>query len=602
MKTLFLLFAAAFSSFYAAAQNLTFFDSNSSVDKWAPGTEAGVYVLNSSGVVCDNVKAQLTEPETGRFSARVKGVRNGREYKLFTYSPFSPDMKVTDGKMKVNISPVQDGNLPPFNFGTVSFKGGERTPVACDMAARNNSVIIKLSSKCDLFRDWELRSIRLSVEEGHVISGDALLDVATGHLSPDPEGENCSSVTYVPAEKTFVGRDYKEIRLKVLPCGDLHGRRFRLDYTFSKDGREEVVCHDVVGMNLYESYTITLEERIPSIIAGRWHMADYPGENWETAVPETMGYSSAKLEELRKYIRENRTTTSMMVIVGGKVIFSMGDLEEPVRIASCRKSLMSMLYGKYVENGTIDLDATLEELGIDDKGGLLPIEKKATVRNLITARSGVYHPAANDGDDTKHAPERGSVEPGSYYLYNNWDFNCAGGVFEKLTGKDIYDAFKEDIADPVGMQDYYIDNQHKTGITDPTLSDFLAYHFWLSTRDMARVAYLMLHKGNWNGTQVLSEDWVRTISSVYTPRAEMNPASRHKREFDYGYLWWIFCKDFPGYDESVYGGGYTATGSGGQYMTVLPALDMVIAHKDKSERTEKSEYYKLIAKVAACRE
>jgi hypothetical protein len=47
----------------------------------------------------------------------------------------------------------------------------------------------------------------------------------------------------------------------------------------------------------------------------------------------------------------------------------------------------------WVENGTIKLDTTLEELKIDDIGGLLPIEKKGTNRDVITARSGVNHPA-----------------------------------------------------------------------------------------------------------------------------------------------------------------------------------------------------------------
>ena len=65
-----------------------------------------------------------------------------------------------------------------------------------------------------------------------------------------------------------------------------------------------------------------------------------------------------------------------------------------------------MLYGKYVEDGTINLDATLKDLNIDDNDGLLDIEKKAKVRHLIAARSGVFHPASNTGDDSKHAPKR----------------------------------------------------------------------------------------------------------------------------------------------------------------------------------------------------
>ena len=58
-------------------------------------------------------------------------------------------------------------------------------------------------------------------------------------------------------------------------------------------------------------------------------------------------------------------------------------------------------------------------------------EKEATVNDLITARSGVYHPASNGGD-SKNKPERGTYKHGEHYLYNNWDFNFAGTALEFL--------------------------------------------------------------------------------------------------------------------------------------------------------------------------
>ena len=397
---------------------------------------------------------------------------------------------------------------------------------------------------------------------------------------------------YVPETPVKFGKGFKSFSFNVLP-GNYEKRTMEMDYFLSRGGRTKVIHRSLPGAKMHEGYTRSSEDRLTP-----YELQPQP---WECCTPEEAGYDSRKLEALRKELQDNYTTTSMLIAVGGKMIFSYGDITEPVRIASCRKSLMSMLYGKYVENGTIDLDATLEALGIDDIGGLLPIERQATVRNLLTARSGVYHPAANDGADQKFAPERGSVKPGELYLYNNWDFNCAGGVFEMLTGKNIYDAFMEDIAIPAGLEDYRVELQHNTSITTPPASRFLAYHFWLSTRDMARIAQLMLQKGKWNGKQIISEDWAATTTCTFTPRAQMYPDKRLNKEFDYGYLWWIFCKDFKNYDPSIYGDGYTATGVGGQYITVLPALNMVIAHKDKTQKTGKSAYYKLIAKVAACR-
>jgi CubicO group peptidase (beta-lactamase class C family) len=263
-----------------------------------------------------------------------------------------------------------------------------------------------------------------------------------------------------------------------------------------------------------------------------------------------------------------------MVIVGGRVLFEYGDVEEVSYLASVRKSILAMLYGHYVADGTIDLEKTLQELGMDDVGGLLPIERQAKVLHLITARSGVYHPASNPGDNLADAPARGSQEPGTFMLYSNWDFNAAGGAFELMTGRDIFDALQTDLAEPLEFQDFDRSLHRKGG--DRERSRYPSYHMHLSTRDMARAGYLMLREGSWKGEQVIPADWAREISSVVTPLEEMNPERMRRGPFGYGYMWWIF--DGPE-TEWAYQGGYTGQGAYGQYITVLPALDMVIAHK-----------------------
>lgn len=143
----------------------------------------------------------------------------------------------------------------------------------------------------------------------------------------------------------------------------------------------------------------------------------------------------------------------MQVSVRGRVIFEYGDLQHVSKVASVRKSILAMLYGKYYAAGGINLDKTLGKLELTDVVPLLPIEKEATLYHLLTARSGVYLPTANEGL-TVLAPRRGSQAPGTYFQYQNWDFNAAGTVFEKLTGKDIFVALEEDLAKPIGMQDF----------------------------------------------------------------------------------------------------------------------------------------------------
>ncbi|MEW6211443.1 MAG: serine hydrolase [Acidobacteriota bacterium] len=304
----------------------------------------------------------------------------------------------------------------------------------------------------------------------------------------------------------------------------------------------------------------------------------FPGKEWERIEkPESVGFSSVRLQALRAWV-QSLDTTALMVVVGGRSLFEYGDLTHLSYLASVRKSVLAILFGKYVENGAISLNKTLRELEFTDVGGLQPREQEATIEHLLTARSGVYHLASNPGDSTDSAPPRASQRPGTYFLYNNWDFNAAGALFEKLTKRDIYDALETDLARPLGMQDFDRSRQRKSG--DPTRSQYMAYHMWLSTRDMARVGLLMLREGRWANQQIVSREWTRRITALVTPMNEMNPPSLRAlgtgMRWGYGYLWWVW--DAPN-SQGEFAGAYTGMGAGGQYITVLPQLDMVIAHK-----------------------
>ncbi len=186
---------------------------------------------------------------------------------------------------------------------------------------------------------------------------------------------------------------------------------------------------------------------------------------WTAAAkPEEAGFSPVRLQAVRRWLEAN-DTTAMMVIADGKLVFEYGDVRRATYLASARKTLLALLYGKYVQSGAIRLDRTLRQIGIDDVGGLGDRELSATVEDVISARSGVYHPASNEGDATASAPPRGSQPPGSYYLYNNWDFNAAGAIFEKLSGRDIYAAFAEDLASRLSLRP--LDQRHgSAGTTD----------------------------------------------------------------------------------------------------------------------------------------
>ena len=327
----------------------------------------------------------------------------------------------------------------------------------------------------------------------------------------------------------------------------------------------------------------------------------FPGAEWEKiADPEKAGYSKEALDAALEAVK-SMPTTGLMVVAGGRVLLEYGDVVELSYLASVRKSVLAMLFGKYVANGKVRLDKTLAELGITDHGGLSPQEQEATIADLLSARSGVYHPASNSGDNLADAPPRGSQKHGAYFLYSNWDFNALGTIFEQEAGRNIYDALESDLARPIGMQDFDREAQKKSG--DLTKSVHPAYHIWLSTRDMARLGYLMLRQGGWAGKQLVPRDWVIKITSPVTHLQDINPPFMREGRVGYGYLWWIFD---GAWGQGPYEGAYSGMGAGGQYITVLPKLDLVVAHKTNLAKTQNKsvsgrQYFELLDKLIAAR-
>jgi hypothetical protein len=82
-----------------------------------------------------------------------------------------------------------------------------------------------------------------------------------------------------------------------------------------------------------------------------------------------------------------------MIVQGGEVVDQWGDIGKKISSYSVRKSLISGLYGIYAAESVIDINQTLEQLGIDDSPDpLTKEERQARVVDLLRARSGVYHP------------------------------------------------------------------------------------------------------------------------------------------------------------------------------------------------------------------
>ena len=283
--------------------------------------------------------------------------------------------------------------------------------------------------------------------------------------------------------------------------------------------------------------------------------------------PESVGYSSSDLDQAKQYGRD-AGYAAVMALYGDKVFFSFGQTSYNYWTHSIRKPFLSAIFGIHVGNGNIDLDATLGELGINDTPDTLTYaEKQAKVRDLLTSRSGVYIPAAAEAPSMEETrPERGSHSPGTFYYYNNWDFNVLGSIFEQESGTKIFEEFKVRIADPIGMEDFSIANCHYQYELEK--SSHPAYPFRMSARDMARFGALYLNNGNWKGEQIIPADW---IAQSTTGHCIMDSTFG----VEYGYLWMVTPEGSPAADLFLYP-CYFHTGVGIHVLVVVPGENLVI--------------------------
>lgn len=312
----------------------------------------------------------------------------------------------------------------------------------------------------------------------------------------------------------------------------------------------------------------------------------FPGADWSHTNPQAAGWDLDKFRHAEDYVREIGAT-SVIFIQHGLIVAEGGDIAARTEIHSCRKSFLSALIGIAVSRNQIHLDDTLASLNIDDDPPLTPEEKQATVRDLLEARSGVYHSAEYETRGmAEKRPERGSHPHGTFWYYNNWDFNTLGGIYEKSVGRSIFDDVATEIAAPIGMQDFRPkDGRYVRG----SESRFPAYTMRMSARDMARFALLYLHHGNWSGTQVVPADWVAASTHPYSDNESGG----------YGYLWWTADSATPHHhpEYTFPPGSFWLEGHLGQYAVVVPSHDLIVVVRVDGERTKAQVHKSQMAKL-----
>ena len=167
-------------------------------------------------------------------------------------------------------------------------------------------------------------------------------------------------------------------------------------------------------------------------------------------------------------------------------------------------------------------------------------------------------------------------DPGRHYAYCTSCLTLLGGVLSKQSGMSVSDFAQKYLYDPLGIHSVQ-------WLTGPNGITEVGASHWLRPRDMAKLGLLYLNKGNWNGKQLVSRKWVEesTLPQPIPPDGKPWPTFT-----GYGYLWWT--QKIPTSRGDVF--AYHANGKGGQYIIVVPDLDLVCVMTGGYYRDFSSDY------------
>ena len=338
----------------------------------------------------------------------------------------------------------------------------------------------------------------------------------------------------------------------------------------------------------------------------------FPPNNgsWETIQPGKAGFNPKKLEEVIKFAESNEYSGSKdlriailtsfarepyhdvlgptkerggpagVILKGGKIVASWGDTKRVDMTFSVTKSYLSTVAGLALDKGLISsLNDPIKNYVWDNtyEG---EHNAKITWEHMLTQSSDWSgsmfgmpdwsdRPSRDGGiDDWKH---RELHEPGTYFKYNDVRVNVLSYSLLQVWRKPLPHVLKTYIMDPIGASTTWrwmgydhawvtIDGQKMQSVTGGGHSGGGVF---ISTEDHARFGLLFMNEGKWNGQQILSSAWVKSVQEP----SEANES--------YGYMWWLNRggRKWQGVeDESI----YFAAGFGGNYIIIDKTNDIVV--------------------------
>ncbi len=267
------------------------------------------------------------------------------------------------------------------------------------------------------------------------------------------------------------------------------------------------------------------------------------------------------LAELKALLDETNTLAAM-VLHKDKVVaqwyWNDANAETSFEVWSVSKSYASTCIGILIDQGKID---TLE----DKVGKYVPSWNEGekadiTLRHLLEQTSGLEESGKfffSKNQLTTALEGKILTTPGDKCRYNNAGCNVLSAIITAASGKDPEEFMRETVWQPLEMND--------TSWRRDKAGNVITYAgIQSTTADLARFGQLFLHRGKWNGRQLLSADWIEEATNE---RIQIDSVGG--RQQPYGLLWWV---DF---DLENVPHNYNALGLFGNNLTVIPELDLI---------------------------
>ncbi|MHA3964082.1 MAG: serine hydrolase domain-containing protein [Candidatus Thorarchaeota archaeon SMTZ1-45] len=300
-------------------------------------------------------------------------------------------------------------------------------------------------------------------------------------------------------------------------------------------------------------------------------IAPWPTNEWSRTTPEAQGMDSTKLDSMTEHFKSNKIQIdSFLIIRNGWMVYeeypSRFGPDDTHHLFSCTKSIMSTLVGISLDLGCLEsIEASVLDFFQDyDFSNPSRSKEDISIKNLLEMTTGLswneeyygndindYNKMVRSDDWVKYVLDKPMIsEPGNTFHYNSGASHILSAIIQEVTQNSTLNFALNNLFQPLGITDYEW-GQDPDGIYRGASS------LKLKPIDMAKIGYLYIRNGLWDGIQVVPQDWVQMTS---TSQIQVDEST------DYSYHWWVLPEI----------GAYYAFGWGYQSITVVPNYDLVV--------------------------